>query len=126
MLTVAAARLEETHSNPLLVKALRETADWCAKRAARGEGSRAHWDAEEKRIGRQRTLMAMLPDTRAADALKAAMLQRAYDLMWDGDAQSCDALVEFLPSKDVERMFQAWDCDQTGTQPRSPFYEAKP
>ena len=81
--------------------------------------------AEDRRVGRQRTLMAMVPDTRAKDDLKAAMLQRAYDLMWDGDCMACDAVAEFLPSADVEKMFQAWESDQDGQNPRSHFYNAK-
>jgi len=79
---------------------------------------------EERRIGRQRTAMAMIPDSRAKRALMEAMLQRAYDLMWDGRATECDAILEFLPGASVEQMFAAWQSDQEGKQPRSKFYGA--
>jgi len=94
MLTVAAARLEQECANPKLIADLREAAKHEAEAYAEG---RRHSLDEEKRIERQRTLMQMLPDTRAVDQLKAAMLQRAYDLMWDGNPGACDALAEFLP-----------------------------
>jgi hypothetical protein len=69
----------------------------------------------------------MLPDTRATDVLKAAMLQRAYDLMWDGEPSACDALAEFLPSDDVTAMFGAWQDDRFPEKgrPRSKYYEKK-
>jgi hypothetical protein len=51
------------------------------------------------------------------------MLQRAYDLMWDGFTTECDALVEFLPSDLVEEMFAAWEADSMGREPRSRFYD---
>jgi hypothetical protein len=119
MLTVAAARIEQDRGNPKLISDLREAAKIEAGRRADG---RDYHEEEQRRIGRQRTLMAMVPDTRAKDSLMGAMLQRAYDLMWDGDALACDALCEFLPSKDVERMFAAWESDHLGQKPRSTFY----
>lgn len=119
MLTVAAARLESDHANPQLVKDLRSTANHLASAKAEGRG---YGPDEEKRIERQRTLIAMLPDTRAVDQLKASMLQRAYDLMWDGDCSGCDAIAEFLPSGDVTRMFDAWENDQEGKNEKSNFY----
>lgn len=78
---------------------------------------------DRKRQERQRTLFAMLPSSNAVDRLKEQMLQRAYDLLWDGDANGCDALIEFLPSRDVEAMFEAWDHDQSGGKPPSRYYE---
>jgi hypothetical protein len=82
------------------------------------------WLADDtRRQERQRTLFAMLPSCNAVDRLKEKMLQRAYDLLWDGDANGCDALIEFLPSKDVQEMFDAWDHDQSGGKPPSRFYE---
>lgn len=125
MLTVAAARLEETYSNPQLVADLRKTATALSKEHAAGVRAKDEIAAEEKRIERQRTLFTMLGDTRVIDRLKAAMLQRAYDLMWDGDCTATDALVEFLPRADVERMFDAWMEDQDGKKPKSEFYGAR-
>lgn len=123
MLTVAAARLEAEYANPKLIADLRAAAKHDAEAHADG---RKHSPDEEKRIERQRMLMQMLPDTRAVDQLKAAMLQRAYDLMWDGAGSACDALAEFLPERDIKRMFDAWEQDQMpGDHPRSEFYEGK-
>lgn len=125
MLTVAAARLESDYANPKLVADLREAAKHAASRKVDGLRDETA-QAEMKRIERQRNLMTMLPDTRSLDTLKEAMLQRAYDLMWDGDCAGTDALTEFLPSRDVTRMFEAWEQDQiAGDQPRSPFYDHK-
>jgi hypothetical protein len=119
MLTVAAARLEQDHGNAKLIEDLRAAAKAHAKNKAEG---RLQAD-EEKRIGKQRTLTAMLPDTRSVDALKAAMLQRAYDLLWDGDWSACDAIIEFLPSADVEKMLNAYDQDQDPKRAeKSQFY----
>jgi hypothetical protein len=124
MLTVAAACIEQQSGNPLLVKDLRAAAEREAARLAEGTTRNRAFQEEEARVGNHRTLMAMLPDCRAVDRLKAAMLQRAYDLMWEGCCLECDALIEFLPSAAVERMFAAWEKDQTD-EPKSEFYNAK-
>lgn len=122
MLSVAAARLEAEHANPKLIADLREAAKAAARVRAEGRLDNMS-DADERRIERQRTLFAMLPDNMAVDRLRSAMLQRAYDLMWDGDCSGCDALAEFLPSAEADRMFDAWERDQApGDQPRSEFY----
>ena len=113
LLTVAAARLEEDHANPKLIADLREAAGFKAKKRARAETLNDHDAAEDnKRIERQRTLFNTLPDSERVAALRKAMLQRAYDLLWDGDCMGCDALTEFLPSADVEKMLDAWQDDQ--------------
>lgn len=118
MLTVAAARLEQDCGSPKLVDDLRAAAKWHALTKAEGRG----WtEGDEKRVEQQRTLFAMLPSMNAVDRLKDGMLQRAYDLLWDGDCSGCDAITEFLPAKDVERMFEAYANDQDGKQPPSPF-----
>lgn len=124
MLNVAASRLESDHANPKLITDLREAAKAAASRIADGMG---YSKEDEKRIERHRTLFAMLPSCNATDRLKDAMLQRAYDLLWDGDGLACDALLEFLPSNDIDRMFSAWDNDQSAghDQPRSEFYEGR-
>lgn len=121
MLTVAASRIEQEYGSKQLIADLRAAAKHHAD--ARSEGR--HYNVEDqKRIERQRTLFAMLPDTAAVDRLKAAMLQRAYDLLWDGDCLACDALSEFLPSSDVERMLTAWENDQRADAERSEFFSA--
>lgn len=122
MLSVAAARLEQEYGNPKLIGDLREAAKAEAKRLAEGRG----WGPEEQaRVERQRTLVAMLPPYAACERLKAALMQRAYDLMWDGHAGATDALLEFLPAKDADAVLNAWDADTTaiGDTPRSRFYE---
>lgn len=122
MLSVAAARLESDHANPKLVADLRAAAKLLSEARAAGRG----WtDEDEKRVARQRNLFTMLPDTRATDQLKEAMLQRCYDLMWDGNCIGCDALAEFLPESDVTRMFNAWENDQDGNNTRTAFYEGR-
>lgn len=122
MLTVAAARLEQDHANPKLIADIKQAAKHEADRKAEGRD----WNMDQdRRVGRQRTLMAMVPDSRAKDDLKSAMLQRAYDLMWEGDCMGCDALTEFLPSAEVEAMFNAWQSDQDGKDAPSKFYNAK-
>jgi len=121
MLNVAAARLQQDHGNPKLAADLREAAKVLAKNRA----EQRLQDDETKRIERQRTLFTMVPDTVAFGRFKDAMLQRAYDLMWDGDCSACDAIAEFLPSADVEKMFDAWQNDQDPNSPqKSKFYEA--
>lgn len=119
MLRVAAARLEGAYGNPKLVEDLRKAA--AELEEARAEG-RAHDPEEEKRIEQQRTLFAMLPDTGAVDTLKEAMMQRVYDLMWDGDCVACDALAEFLPWAAADEAFSAWDNDQDPSKPKSRFH----
>lgn len=49
-----------------------------------------------------------------------AMLQRAYDHLWDGRAEACDALLEWLPEKMVRRMLDAWLDDQEPRDESSP------
>lgn len=65
----------------------------------------------------------MLPSMSATDRLKEAMMQRVYDLMWDGDCMGADAIAEFLPGDDAARAFDAWLSDQDTGKPRSKFYE---
>lgn len=119
LLLVAAARLEREGRQDL-AKGMRAAAK--AEASARAEG-RGHQPEDDQRAEQYRTLFTMLTPSNATDRLKEAMLQRAYDLLWDGDAQGCDALIEFLPSADVERMLDAWSRDAEGTEPRSGFYE---
>lgn len=101
MLTVAAAGLERDHHNPVLVADLRKAAEAAASAKADGRG----WTEEDdRRVERQRTLFNSLPSSNATDRLKAAMLQRAYDLMWNGDGLACDAIAEFLPSSEAAKL----------------------
>lgn len=124
MLHVAAARLEADHANPKLIADLREAAGIAANKRARRETGNDH-DADEsrKQTERHRTLFNLLPNGSDKERLKAAMLQYAYDLMWDGDCGSVDAITEFLPSDDVAAMFDAWQDDQFGGKPKSKWYD---
>jgi hypothetical protein len=122
LLNVFATRLEIDNGPKDAVKAIKLFA---TDRTIR-RGEHRDWNAdEEKRVEQQRTLFGMLPSCNPTDRLKAAMLQRAYDLLWDGDAMGCDALTEFLPSKDVDKMFSCWSSDFDGEEPRSDFYKGK-
>jgi hypothetical protein len=122
LLNVFATRLEIDHGPKDAVKAIKLFAQDRTIRAA----EHRNWNEnEERRVAQQRTLFAMLPSCNATDRLKAAMLQRAYDLLWDGDALGCDALIEFLPSKDVDKMMACWSDDFEGSEPRSEFYKGK-
>lgn len=123
MLLVAAARLEAEYGNPKLIADLREAAGAAARKRAEG---RDHSPEDQKRIDRQRTLMAQNTNGPAKAALLDAMQRRAYDLMWDGHTEACDAVTEWLPSDMVNQMFDAWENDQDSKNPRSKFYEPKP
>jgi hypothetical protein len=121
MLTVAAARLEAEHANPKLVADLREAAGFKAGKRARFQIASPE---ETKRIEGQRALFNVIPDCAAFTRLKTTMLQRAYDLLWDGDCAGCDALIEFLPGADVDQMLSAWDDDQNerSEKPKSKWH----
>jgi hypothetical protein len=108
------ARHFEMHAPEQLVQTLEKFAQ---EIEARRVDKRFRPKREEKLIEQQRTLFAMLPSSNAADRLKEAMLQRAYDLLWDGDGNGCDALLEFLPSNDVEALLQAWGEDFDDERP---------
>jgi hypothetical protein len=118
MLRVLAMRFQDCAPADL-VKTLRTFARELEARQADG---RTHSAAEEKRIERQRTLFNMLPSSHATERLKEAMMQRAYDLIWDGDGQACDALLEFLPSRDAEAILTAWESDQDDNEPKSKWH----
>lgn len=120
LMQVAAARLKEDRANPELVSALLQEAARLASKKAQGEG----WTPQdEKRVERQRTAFTMMPSCNAVDRFKEVMMQRAYDLLWDGFATECDALLEFLPSKDADAVLDAWDNDQNEKNARSRFYD---
>lgn len=118
MLRVTAMRFQDRAPEPM-VKALRSFAQ--ELEARRTDGRTASLE-EDKRVERQRTLFAMLPSTNATDRLREAVMQRAYDLLWDGDGQGCDALLEFLPSKSADEILNAWDNDQDGNEPKSKWH----
>lgn len=49
-------------------------------------------------------------------------LQKAYDLLCDGDGEGCDAITAVLPVDNVKEMLDAWLDDQDGRLPRSRWY----
>jgi hypothetical protein len=120
LLNVFATRLEIDNGPKDAVKAIKLFAtDRTIRRAEHRD-----WNAdEEKRVEQQRTLFGMLPSCNPTDRLKAAMLQRAYNLLWDGDCMGCDAIAEFIPSRDIDKMFACWSSDFDGAEPRSEFYK---
>ena len=99
---------------------------FAAELEARRHDKRFVPDAEIRQIERQQSLFSTLPDCAAVDRLKEAMLQRAYDLLWDGDGNGCDALLEFLPSKDGEAMLDAWMADHDDDVAKSRFHQGVP
>jgi hypothetical protein len=123
LLRVLAMRMEATHTPETLVKTVRT---YCREIEARIADGRVRLNREEeRRIERQRSLFAMLPSSDATDRLRDAIAQRAYDLMWDGDALSTDALLEFLPSDLAEQVLDAWEKDNLdGESPKSKWYGA--
>lgn len=121
MLAVAAARLEEDHANPLLIKGLRDAAKAEEKKLV---GGYCYSDEDKRRIERQRTAFTMIEYTRGVERLLNEMLQRAYDLMWEGDALASDAILEFVPEAEAIKMLDAWTDDQMGKAPKSKWYDA--
>lgn len=124
MLNAFATRLDVDNAPKDAVKAMQlfardRTIARVEKRDFRGNQRRLE---EQQRIERQRTLFAMVPDTSSLTRLKEAMLQRAYDCMWDGDPASCDALLEFLPEKDADKLLDAWSNDWEAEGERSHWY----
>lgn len=119
MLNVAAARLESDRANPKLVLDLRSAATHLSKQKAEGCG---YGPEEERRIERQRSLFSMLPSCNATDRLKNAIMQRAYDLLWEGFSTECDTLLEFLPSKDTDKVLSSWESDQSNSGEKTEFY----
>lgn len=125
MLNVFAERLDSDHGPKEAVAAIRLFAkDRTIRRAEHRDWN----EEEERRVERQRTLFVMLTVGDATDRLKTAMLQRAYDLLWDGDALGADAILEFLPSRDVEALLNAWsddfDNDRDKKHAKSKWYAA--
>ena len=122
LLNVLAARLEDDHGPKRFVEAIRAFA---ADRAIRRAEHRDYNAIEQRRIDRQRSLFACLPPGHAADRLRDAIMQRAYDLLWDGDPMGCDALIEFLPSADADKVLDAWsnDVEKLDEPDQSVFYK---
>lgn len=54
-----------------------------------------------------------------------AELQRAYDVLWEGDGEACDAITARLPEKDVRAMLDCWLDDYSDTKgPKSKWHGA--
>ena len=121
LLTVLAQRLEDDYFDKAAVKTLRDAVKVYAGRRADGAtGYDLHEEAV--RVERQRTAMAIVPDSYALSRLKDVMLQRAYDLLYDGDWTGCDAIAEFLPDDMVKAMLDAWENDIEADSAKSKFY----
>lgn len=63
---------------------------------------------EGKRIEAQRTRFAMIPDSTAKDRFKDTVINRAWELLDIGACDACDALLEFVPSADAEKMLSEY------------------
>ena len=61
-------------------------------------------DADLRRVERQRTLFTMLTPGHAKDALLDAMLARARIFLEKGRCDEASAILEFLPSAQVDRL----------------------
>lgn len=49
-------------------------------------------------------------------------LQRAYDLLWEGDCEGCDKLTAKVPAAQAKEMLDAWLDDQFDAEPISKWY----
>lgn len=108
VLTVAADCLATQKGiNPILVDEVRELAE----RETKKDRTRNRVD-HNRLVERQRSLWNMLPDTTAKQRLLEAMLSRAWELLDCGQCEACDALLEFLPSEDAERMLRKYFPDE--------------
>ena len=119
MLRVLAMNFEG-NAPEALTKAVRGYARELEARAS--DGRRNDFVQENARIEEQRRIFALLPDTPEVELLKEGMMQRAYDLMWEGFALETDAILEFLPSECADEVLNAWDNDEQGKEPRSRFH----
>jgi hypothetical protein len=67
---------------------------------------------ERERVTAQRALWEPFPEFgpegAAADALKAAILDRARQLLDMGQCEACDALLEFVPEADASKMLNEY------------------
>lgn len=82
-------------------RAVKETAHERREREAR-------WEANEARIAGQRALFVALPASDATEALKAAMMDRAWMLIDSGCCEEADAILEFLPEPDIVRLLDEY------------------
>lgn len=112
------SRAEYGKGSPGVVAALNEYW-WKVDR----EAEAATMQQEAERVAYQESLWNAVPDGPEKAALKAAMLQRAYDLMNEGDGTQTDAICDFLPKADVLAMFDQWERDSF---PVSPADETPP
>lgn len=98
---------ERKGTNPILIAEVEKIAkDYV------GRDSVLDHHVDRKRIEAQRTFFAMLPDSRAVDAFKRALLDRAWYLLDIGQCEACDALLEFVPSADADRMLDEYFKDE--------------
>lgn len=71
---------------------------------ARRDAAFAKWAAEEKaRIARQRRFLTRGKGPGVAKMIQA-MLDRAWELLDAGETEAADALLEFVPAPDAEKL----------------------
>ena len=69
------------------------------------EAAFAKWCADHKaRVERQRTAFHALHPNNAKDRFRKAMLDRAWELLDVGECEAADALLEFLPEQDADKL----------------------
>ena len=75
--------------------------------------ARTKWLAEEKaRVLRQRGIWRALPAGEPKDRLREAMWAQAWTLLDAGKGEACDALLEFLPKEDQDRLLREFFPEQ--------------
>lgn len=98
--------------DPLLIEAMEKIAQ---EYKGRDKTFDAH--ADRKRIAAQRAIFASLPEFGpsgiAVDALKTAIIDRAWRLLDRGDCDACDALLEFVPEDDATKMLDEYFKEET-------------
>jgi hypothetical protein len=93
-----------------------------AEEAERAAERERWWAQEQARIKRQREAFDDLPEGPIRDHLRDMMLQRAYDILCEGNGEGCDELLQFLPEDHARELLDAWLDDQISDVPKSKWY----
>lgn len=106
ILELAASCLDDAGRNPKLIEDVRNIARmFRLDDAARERAKPMPFDKELRRIEHQRNLFAQVYPSTAKDRLRDGLLARAREILLEqGDGEAADAILEFLPSADAERL----------------------
>jgi transcriptional regulator with XRE-family HTH domain len=88
------------------------------------DGQAAWMESEQARIAGHQEVWDAVPESPEKDALKAAMLARAFDLLCEGRAEEADTMMEFLPQADVLAVLQLWETEVLYPLPKTPEPDA--